>query len=151
MKRYFAALILLSFQFSIHAQDTAKIHTLSSEEYEKAKTFRVKDLDKDTYIKFENTYVLDRYESRKPYFITGDDGLKKRIDLYRFLLREGKVELGTLIFYTNEKGTIYQACLPDFKADAKVWKTYFEDIHAIDKIEPNFVLKLSYVLSKEFG
>ena len=151
MKKYLAALALLSSQFNICAQDSAKIHTLSAEQYQKAKTFKVKDLDNDTYVKFENTYVLDRYESRKPYFITGDDGLKKRIDLYRFLLREGKVELGTLIFYTNEKGTIYQACLPDFKADAKVWKTYFEDIHAIDKIEPNFVLKLSYVLSKEFG
>src|SRR5450432_4645665 len=151
MKKILAGLLFISFQCILHAQDTSKVHTLSIEEYEKAKTLKVKDLDNDTYIKFENTYVLDRYESRKPYFITGDDGLKKRIDLYRFLLREGKVELGTLIFYTNEKGTIYQACLPDFKADAKVWKTYFSDIHAIDKIEPNFVLKLSYVLSREFG
>src|SRR5450432_1454219 len=151
MKKYFAALALLSSQFNICAQDSAKIHTLSAEQYQKAKTFKVKDLDNDTYVKFENTYVLDRYESRKPYFITGDDGQKKRVDLYRFLLREGKIELGTLIFYTNEKGTVYQACLPDFKANAKVWQKYFEDIHAIDKIEPNFVLKLSYVLSKEFG
>src|SRR5450432_3578056 len=151
MKKILAGLLFISFQCILHAQDTSKVHTLSIEEYTKALTFTIGDLDNDTYVKFENTYVLDRYESRKPYFITGDDGLKKRIDLYRFLLREGKVELGTLIFYTNEKGTIYQACLPDFKADAKVWKTYFSDIHAIDKIEPNFVLKLSYVLSREFG
>jgi hypothetical protein len=95
--------------------------------------------------------VLDRYESRKPYFITGDDGLKKRVDIYRLLLREGKQELGTLLYYTNEKGTMYQACLPNFRAGGKVWEKYFEDIHAIDKIEPNFVLKLSYVLSREFG
>ena len=151
MKKFLISIALVSFQFGINAQDTAKLHTLSLEEYKRAKTFKIKDLDNDTYVKFENTYVLDRYESRKPYFITGDDGQKKRVDLYRLLLREGKVELGTLIFYTNEKGMLYQACLPDFKADANVWKTYFEDIHAIDKAEPNFVLKLSYVLSKEFG
>lgn len=28
---------------------------------------------------------------------------------------------------------------------------YFEDIHAIDKEENNFVLKLAYVLSKEMS
>jgi len=32
-----------------------------------------------------------------------------------------------------------------------VWEKYFEDIHAIDKQEKNFVLKLSYVLSKEMS
>lgn len=121
------------------------------DEYEKTKSFSVKDLDNDTYIKFENTYVLDRYESRKPYFITGDDGKKKRIDIYKLLAKEGMQELGIMIFYTNEKGTLYKACMPHFTADPKVWEKYFEDIHAIDKQETNFVLKLSYVLSKEFG
>jgi len=127
------------------------VRTLSLEEYEKAKNFSVKDLDNDTYVKFENRYVLDRYESRKPYFITGDDGNKKRIDIYKLLAKEGMQDLGVMIFYTNEKGTLYKACMPHFTADPKVWNKYFEDIHAIDKVEPFFVLKLSYVLSKEFG
>lgn len=151
MKTIIAGILILSFLNTTLAQDSAKLHDFSMEEYEKAKTFKIKDLDNDTYVKFENIYVLDRYESRKPYFITGDDGQKKRVDLYRLLLRENKQELGTLIFYTNEKGVLYQACLPNFRAGAKVWEKYFEDIHAIDKAEPNFVLKLSYVLSKEFG
>ena len=151
MKKLITTLLILIFMAAGYGQDTAKLHVFSMEEYEKAKTFKVKDLDNDTYVKFENTYVLDRYESRKPYFITGDDGLKKRVDLYRLLLRENKQELGTIIYYTNEKGVVYQACLPNFRAGAKVWEKYFEDIHAIDKAETNFVLKLSYVLSKEFG
>lgn len=124
---------------------------LTPEAYEKVKGIVVKDLDNDTYVKFENTYILDRYESRKPYFITGDDGKKKRIDIYKLLAKEGMQDLGVVIFYTNEKGTQYKAVMPGFTADAKVWSTYFEDIHAIDKVEANFVLKLSYVLSKEFG
>ncbi|MEO6313769.1 MAG: hypothetical protein ABIU63_02835 [Chitinophagaceae bacterium] len=150
MKKILTGFLIILIQYTVSAQDTAK-HVFGIEEYEKVKTFRVKDLDKDTYVKFENTYVLDRYEARKPYFITGDDGLKKRVDLYRLLLREGKQELGTIIFYTNEKGTLYQACLPAFRSAPRVWEKYFEDIHAIDKAEPNFVLKLSYVLSREFG
>jgi len=60
-------------------------------------------------------------------------------------------ELGTMIYYTNEKGTLYTAVLPGFRAAGEIWEKYFEDIHSIDKEEKNFVLKLSYVLSKEFG
>ncbi|MEO5682724.1 MAG: Hint domain-containing protein [Chitinophagaceae bacterium] len=151
MKIFFVIFFLVVQHFVVNGQDTSNTHALSMEEYEKAKTLKIKDLDNDTYVKFENTYVLDRYEGRKPYFITGDDGLKKRVDIYKFLLRENKRELGTILFYTNEKGTVYQACLPNFRAGAKVWEKYFEDIHAIDKVEPNFVLKLSYVLSRELG
>ncbi|MDB5149190.1 MAG: hypothetical protein JWQ57_3210, partial [Mucilaginibacter sp.] len=98
---------------------------------------------------FENTYVLDRYESRKPYFITGADGLKKRIDLYKLIAKEGMQEIGLMVFYTNEKGKLYKALVPDFTADAKVWEQYFQDIDNINKTEQNFILKLSYVLSKE--
>jgi hypothetical protein len=124
---------------------------LTLDEYQKAKAFQIKDLDTESYVKFENAYILDRYEARKPYFITGDDGQKKRIDLYKLVAKTGMQEIGTMIFYTTEKGKRYQALLPDFTAEGKVWEKYFEDIHAIDKQEPNFVLKLSYVLSKEMS
>jgi hypothetical protein len=124
---------------------------MTMEEYEKAKQFAVKDLDNDSYVKIDNSYILDRYEMRKPYFITGDDNVKKRIDLYKVVAKEGLQELGLMIFYTTEKGDQYKACMPNFTADGKVWEKYFEDIHAIDRTEKNFVLKLSYILSKEMG
>ena len=119
--------------------------------YEKAKTYTIADLDKDTYVKFDNMYVLDRYEGRKPYFITGDDGLKKRIDLYKLVAKEGMQEIGLMVFYTNEKGKVYKALVPDFTAEGKVWEQYFQDIDNINKEEKNFVLKLSYILSKELS
>ncbi|MGC3945214.1 MAG: hypothetical protein QM762_11990 [Chryseolinea sp.] len=151
-RKHFALFLIASLSSIVaFAQDVPNPRPLKMEEYEKAKTFSIKNLDEETYAKFENTYILDRYEMRKPYFITGDDGLKKRIDLYNFIAKEGMQQLGILIFYTNEKNTLYRALLPNFTADSKVWEKYFEDIHAIDKIEKNFVLKLSYVLSKEMG
>lgn len=147
-------LLLTAFLFllleSVAAQDTT-MRPLTMAEYNKAKTFTVKDLDKDTYVKFENTYVLDRYEMRKPYFVTGDDGLKKRIDIYQLLYKGFSKPLGTVIFYTTENGKLYTAVQPNFAADEKVWAQYFEDIHAIDKEEKAFVLKLSYILSKEMS
>ncbi|HVW96890.1 MAG TPA: Hint domain-containing protein [Mucilaginibacter sp.] len=124
---------------------------LTLDEYNKALTYSVANLDNDTYIKFDNKYVLDRYENRKPYFITGSDGLKKRIDLYKLIAKDGLQEIGLMVFYTNETGKRYQALVPDFTADAKVWAKYFQDIDDINKVEKNFILKLSYVLSKEMS
>ncbi|MES2647729.1 MAG: hypothetical protein V4717_12680 [Bacteroidota bacterium] len=145
-------LSFIIYDLSAQQQTTATpSRSLTMEEYEKAKTFNIKDLNKDTYVKFDNMYVLDRYESKKPYFITGDDSLKKRLDIYKLLAKDGMQELGVMLFYTNEKGVLYKAVLPGLSADGKVWERYFEDIHAIDKTEKNFVLKLSYVLSRELS
>ena len=144
--------LIFIFSFGLlKAQEIVNPRPLTMEEYEKAKTFEIKDLDKETYVKFDNVYILDRYEAKKPYFITGDDGLKKRIDLYKLIAKAGMQELGLMIFYTNETGKVYKALLPNFTAAGPVWERYFEDIHAINKEENNFVLKLSYVLSKEVG
>ena len=153
MKKTLLALFISLLFLNSNAADTTKLNPrpLTMGEYDKAKTFTIKDLDKDTYAKVENVYILDRYELRKPYFITGDDGLKKRIDLYKLVAKDGMQELATVVFYTNEKGKLYTALQPNFTADSKVWEKYFEDIHAIDKEEKNFVLKLSYVLSKEMS
>ncbi|CAN5341143.1 hypothetical protein BH09BAC3_BH09BAC3_07730 [soil metagenome] len=150
MKTIFSLLLVLVSILSF-AQDKPNPRPITMAEYEKAKGFNVADLDKDTYVKFENAYILDRYEMRKPYFITGDDKLKKRIDLYKLIAKEGMQELGIMIFYSTETGKVYKAVLPNFTATADVWNKYFEDIHAIDKDEKNFVLKISYVLSKEMS
>ncbi|WP_162996894.1 Hint domain-containing protein [Mucilaginibacter kameinonensis] len=148
MRKLTLTLLLSSSLYFAQAQ-TVNPRPLTMDEYKKAQTFTIANLDNDTYVKFENTYVLDRYESRKPYFITGSDGLKKRIDLYKLIAKEGMQEIGLMVFYTNEKGKLYKALVPDFTADAKVWEQYFQDIDNINKVEQNFILKLSYVLSKE--
>ncbi|MBK0378229.1 Hint domain-containing protein [Mucilaginibacter segetis] len=132
-------------------QTTFNPRPLTLAEYNKALTYSIANLDNDTYVKFDNAYVLDRYENRKPYFITGSDGLKKRIDLYKLVAKDGMQEIGLMVFYTNETGKKYQALVPDFTAPAPVWEKYFQDIDDINKVEKNFILKLSYVLSKELS
>ncbi|HEX8018318.1 Hint domain-containing protein [Mucilaginibacter sp.] len=148
MRKLTLTLLLTSSLYFAKGQ-TVNPRPLTMDEYKKAQAFTIANLDNDTYVKFENAYVLDRYESRKPYFITGSDGLKKRIDLYKLIAKEGMQEIGLMVFYTNEKGKLYKALVPDFTADGKVWEQYFLDIDNINKVEQNFILKLSYVLSKE--
>lgn len=151
MRKLTLTLLLTGSVYLSRAQTTVNPRPFTMDEYNKAQTFTIADLDKDTYVKFENTYVLDRYENRKPYFITGSDGLKKRIDLYKLVAKDGMQEIGLMVFYTNEKGKLYKALVPDFTADGKVWEKYFLDIDNINKTETNFILKLSYVLSKEMS
>lgn len=152
MRKLTLTLLLSSCIYLGNAQTAAvNPRPLTMDEYTKAQGYTIANLDQDTYVKFDNAYVLDRYESRKPYFITGSDGLKKRIDLYKLIAKEGMQEIGLMIFYTNEKGKMYKALMPDFTADAKVWEKYFLDIDNINKVETNFILKLSYVLSKEMS
>jgi intein/homing endonuclease len=151
MRKTTLTLLLASSCYIAQAQTKVTPRPLTMVEYDKAKTFAIPDMDKDSYVKFEGIYILDRYEGRKPYFITGDDGLKKRIDLYKLIAKEGMQEIGLMVFYTNEKGKIYKTLVPDFTADGKVWEKYFQDIDNINKEEKNFVLKLSYILSKEMS
>lgn len=152
MRRFFLPGLLMLSTIVASAQEASKrTRALTMQEYDKAKTYTIKDLDKDTYAKFDNAYILDRYEMRKPYFVTGDDGNKKRIDLYKLVSKDSMQELGTVIYYTNEKGKRYMALQPNFVAPPNVWEKYFEDIHSIEKEEKNFVLKLSYILSKEMS
>lgn len=152
MRKLLLLLLLLSATCFAQAQTkTVNPRPITLAEYEKAKVYSIANLDKDTYVKFDNMYVLDRYEGRKPYFITGDDGLKKRIDLYKLIAKEGMQEIGLMVFYTTEKGKVYKTLVPDFTADGKVWEQYFQDIDNINKEEKNFVLKLSYILSKELS
>ena len=141
-------IFLLVLTAAVHAQEARGI---TMDEYELAKTFEIEDLDNETYVKFENKYILDRYEMRDPIYITGDDGNRKRVDVYKLVARQDLVDLGVMVFYTTETGTLYKALIPNFLASGEVWEMYFEDIHAIDKVEANFVLKLSYVLSREFA
>lgn len=146
--------ITIAFLFLVVVAATAQAQEargITMEEYELAKTFVIEDLDNDSYVKFENKYILDRYEMRKPIYITGDDGNRKRVDVYKLVARQDLTDLGVMVFYTTETGTLYKALIPNFLASGDIWEKYFEDIHAIDKVEANFVLKLSYVLSREFS
>ena len=70
MRKLIITIIVAFITASGLAQEkTVNPRPLTLEEYKKAKAFTIADPDKDTYVKFENTYILDRYQGRKPYFI----------------------------------------------------------------------------------
>jgi len=151
-KAYLFVLTLLTFSciFSLNAQDMSS-RGMTAEEYKLAKSTTVENLDEDTYVKVgEGDYVLDRYEMKPPYFITGDSGIKKRIDTYKFIERENMDELGLVVYFTNtEAKETFNLVIPNMATAGEVWNMYFDDIHQHDREEGDVALKMSYVLSKE--
>ncbi len=135
----------------VRGQDTAQPRGMTAEEYKIARAITVEDPDHDTYIKLEDgKYVLDRYEMKPPYFITGESGVKKRIDLYKLVDRASMAELGLVAFFTNvDAATTFNLVIPNMATSGEVWNLYFDDIHQHDREEKDVALKMSYILSKE--
>lgn len=154
MKKTIYSLILtLLVVFGVHksqAQEDA-LRGMTKEEYALATTAMVEDLDNDTYVKIgSGDFVLDRYDMKPPYFITGDSGIKKRIDVYKFIERASMAELGLVVFFTDtEAEKTFNLVIPNMASKGEVWNMYFDDIHQHDREEGDVALKMSYILSKE--
>jgi hypothetical protein len=132
------------------AQEKARGLTL--DEYKKAKTFVVNDLDNDTYLKFENAYVLDRYEMRPPYVFKYSDGIERRIYLYRLLDNKTKASLGmTAVYFTPGDGKKLHVCIPNPQAEKAVWAQYIDDLKEYTGVEKGFGSAFAYVTSREMA
>ncbi|MES2732677.1 MAG: Hint domain-containing protein [Bacteroidota bacterium] len=153
-------LILLSLQLAssgLMAQTTAEVRGLTMDDYTKAKAFKIKDLEVDTYAKFDGLYVLDRYDRGTgqivpPYVFKYSDGIERRIYLYKFLDNKSKKELGLLAVYTTPaNGKTINVCIPNPSADKSVWAAYIDDLKQQGEQEKGFLSTVSYVLSRELS
>ncbi len=132
------------------AQDKARGLTL--EEYRKVKTFGISDLEGETYVKFDNAYVLDRYEMRPPYVFKYSDGIERRIYLYRLLDNKTKASLGmVVIYFTPGDKKKFNVCIPNPQADKAVWARYIDDLKEYNAMEKGFGSAFSYVTSREMA
>jgi hypothetical protein len=148
------AMLLLGFVpvafYPAGAQEKARGLTL--DEYKKAKTFAVNDLENDTYLKFDNAYVLDRYEMRPPYVFKYSDGIERRIYLYRLLDNKTKASLGmTAIYFTPGDGKKIHVCIPNPQAEKAVWAQYIDDLKEYNQAEKGFGSAFAYVTSREMA
>ncbi|MDJ1500596.1 Hint domain-containing protein [Xanthocytophaga agilis] len=129
-----------------------KSRALTLDEYKKAKTFEIKDLESDTYVKFENAYVLDRFEMKPPYVFKYSDGIERRVYLYRLLDNKSKQSLGMVaIYYTPGNGKKFNVCIPSPESDKNVWALYIDDLKDYNKVESAFGSAFAYVMSREMS
>lgn len=125
---------------------------ITLEEYAKVKSFTFKNLDEDTYVKFDNSYILDRYQMKPPYVFKYSDGIERRFYLYKLMDNKTKKELGMVVVYhlPAEKKTI-NLCIPNATAGKEVWARYIDDLKELGAKENGLLSTYSYVLSKEMS
>jgi hypothetical protein len=135
------------------AQETKpESRSLTLEEYNKVKTFLPKNLDQDTYVKFENAYILDRYQMKPPYIFKYSDGIERKIYLYKLLDNKTKKELGMVAFYhTPGNSKTISLCIPTPTAPKEVWARYIDDLKEYGAQESGLLSSFSYVMSREMS
>lgn len=129
-----------------------KSRALTLDEYKKAKTLAIKDLESDTYVKFENAYVMDRFEMKPPYVFKYSDGIERRVYLYRLLDNKSKQSMGMVaVYYTPGDGKKFNVCIPSPESDKAVWAQYIDDLKEYNKSESAFGSAFAYVMSREMS
>ncbi len=127
-----------------------KTRALTLDEYKKAKTLVVDDLENETYKKFENLYVMDRFEMKPPYVFKYSDGIERRVYLYRLLDNKTKQGMGMIAVYsTPGNGKKFNVCIPSPESDKTVWAQYIDDLKDYNKAEAAFGSAFAYVMSRE--
>lgn len=120
------------------------------DDYKKFVSYKIGNAEEDTYIKFDNTYVLDR--ETKPYVFNYSDGVERRIYLYKLLKGANRDEVGTMAMYTTPKnGKTIKVCIPGPKAEKNVWDYYIDELKLNGEQEQGFLSTLSFALSREYS
>lgn len=142
-----AYLLICSFAY---AQDEKR--GITKAEFATVKALSVKNLEKDTYVKTDNGFILDRYESRPAYVFKFSDGIERRIYLYKVFEADKMKEIAMLAFFVTPKdGKQLKLCIPNTLADKEVWGIYIDDMKDNDKKISGFSTCVAFVLSREFS
>jgi hypothetical protein len=125
---------------------------ITKAEFYSVKMLTVNNLEKDTYIKTDKGFILDRYESRPAYKFNFSDGIERRIYLYKVFEADKMKEVAMLAFFVTPKdGQILKLCIPNLMAQKEVWGLYIDDLKDNDKKISGFSTCVAFVLSREFS
>ncbi|SDM17358.1 intein N-terminal splicing region [Catalinimonas alkaloidigena] len=123
---------------------------MTPDDYKALKTLTMKNIEKDTYVKFDEGYVLDRYEMKPPFVFKFSDGIERKVYLYRVYETKNMADIGMMALYTNSKTPeVLNLPMPNNKGAKDVWGLYIDDIKEYDKAADGFAACLSFSLTKE--
>ncbi|MDP5171810.1 MAG: hypothetical protein NWR72_16295 [Bacteroidia bacterium] len=125
--------------------------TFGKAEYEQLKSLTIENLERDSYVVFEEEgYILDRYELKPAYVFNFSDEIERKVSLYLVYPLESEDTLASVMFYQREDLTIVLP-LPGANADREAWGLYIDDLKYVGEDEPGFLACVGFVVSKEFS
>lgn len=129
----------------------AQAQTFGKAEYEQLKSLTIDNLERDTYVVFdEEGFILDRYELKPAYVFNFSDEIERKVYLYLVYPLETEDTLASVMFYQREDVTIVLP-LPGANADREAWGLYIDDLKYTGEDEPGFLACVGFVISKEFS
>lgn len=147
MKKYLSLLVLCFLNFAVYSQDENK--AMQTKEFDALKTISIKNIEKDTYIKTDNGFILDR-EEKPPYQFKFSDGISRKIYIYQiFGVEELKVIGKLLVYSASGQNQTMMLPIPNTLAGKEVWGLYIDEIKAIDAKASGFATCLAFILTKE--
>lgn len=124
---------------------------MTAADYEAAKTLRIENLERDTYVVFDEPgYILDRYELRPAYVFTFSDSMERRLYLYLLYPLETEDTLGFVLFYHSAETDIALP-IPGPGAERAAWSLYIDDLKYTGEDHPGFLPTVSFVISRELA
>lgn len=124
--------------------------TFGKVEYEQLKSLTIENLERDSYVVFEEEgFILDRYELKPAYVFNFSDQIERKVYLYLVYPLETEDTLGCVMFYQREDVRIVLP-LPGANADREAWGLYIDDLKYVGEDEPGFLACVGFVVSKEF-
>lgn len=152
IKKWVASILILLFPLIIQAQDEATTRGMTEEDFKTIKTLKIKNLEKDTYVKFDEGYVLDRYELKKPYSFNFTDGKERKVYLYNVYETEEMSTIGFLAIYSNaDDNKVYNICIPGVQADKACWGLFIDELKYRGEEEAGLLSTVAFAFSKELS
>lgn len=124
---------------------------ISPDQYDLLKSLTVENLERDTYIFYDEAgVILDRYELKPASVFHFSDDIERRVYLYLVYPTETEDTLGSMLFYQRENLTI-PLPLPGADSPAETWSKYIDDLKYTGEDEPGFLACIGFVISREFA
>ncbi|MDX2305239.1 MAG: Hint domain-containing protein [Microscillaceae bacterium] len=151
MKNYFLILILIAGLGSnklLAQQNAPEIAGMMQDSYQQLKSIQIKNPEKDTYLKLESGFILDR--QKPPYTFKFNDGIIRKFYVYQIFNAIDLKSVGLLALF-NAAGSDKALTLPipNAKAAKEIWGLYIDDIKAYEKESSNYAACLAFMLTKE--
>ncbi len=144
---FFCTLLICAIASPLPAQQAMpEVKEMTEEAYQALKEVKINNLEKDTYLKLETGFILDR--EKPPYHFKFSDGLERKIYLYQIYDTKNLQPTGRLVVYSTGEQT-HTLPIPHRNTKKAVWGLYIDDIKAYDEAADGFSSCLALMLSKE--
>ncbi|WNJ19642.1 hypothetical protein [Pontibacter sp. G13] len=131
---------------------TAQDRKMTADDIKTIKGLSIGNLEKDTYLVFDEGYVLDRWELKPAYVFNFSDEIERKVYVYAISDLEEGDTLGLALYYQVESQSLtIPIIMPGVNGERAAWDQYMDDLKYTGEDHAGFLACISFVISREFA